>query len=300
MSTITSNNFTGEVPATFARLTTLKEVRISDLNGSDYFPFPPLNNLTNLEIFFILQLQYDSIFLECYHDAECSGYSSTGNFMDNDRAEYSIWLNQAMFSIADAELYMDARVSPISLTYYGFCLENGNYTVNLHFAEVIMFTDDQTYNSLGRRILDVYIQIYTLALLYLWDYKKDNMKKVVGYRAGTLSEFTRPRQLAIFVFVMQYTIFIQHHDVHMQHKLLYNHVFYNNQAAFLPPSKNGSMCAGSVVAIVAGVVVLLVVGIWYTLVERLSKRLRQKSSLAKVNYKALIGIMMRNFVLKLT
>ncbi|KAK2368168.1 putative leucine-rich repeat receptor serine/threonine-protein kinase [Trifolium repens] len=30
-------------------------------------------------------------------------------------------------------------------------------TVNLHFAE-IMFTDDQTYSSLGRRIFDIYIQ----------------------------------------------------------------------------------------------------------------------------------------------
>ncbi|RYR50523.1 hypothetical protein Ahy_A07g037153 isoform B [Arachis hypogaea] len=55
------------------------------------------------------------------------------------------------------ELYRDARVSPVSLTYYAFCLGNGNYTVNLHFAE-IMFTDDKTYSSLGRRVFDIYIQ----------------------------------------------------------------------------------------------------------------------------------------------
>ncbi|KAF3451337.1 hypothetical protein FNV43_RR07432 [Rhamnella rubrinervis] len=35
--------------------------------------------------------------------------------------------------------------------------ENGNYTVNLHFAE-IQFTNDQTYRSLGRRIFDIYVQ----------------------------------------------------------------------------------------------------------------------------------------------
>ncbi|KDP24894.1 hypothetical protein JCGZ_25156 [Jatropha curcas] len=52
---------------------------------------------------------------------------------------------------------MTARISPISLTYYGFCMGNGNYTVGLHFAE-IMFTNDNTYNSLGRRIFDIYIQ----------------------------------------------------------------------------------------------------------------------------------------------
>ncbi|KAL5716581.1 hypothetical protein ACHQM5_018251 [Ranunculus cassubicifolius] len=55
------------------------------------------------------------------------------------------------------ELYTTARLTPLSLTYYGFCLINGNYTVNLHFAE-IMFTNDNTYRSLGRRIFDVYIQ----------------------------------------------------------------------------------------------------------------------------------------------
>ncbi|KAI5411529.1 hypothetical protein KIW84_056557 [Lathyrus oleraceus] len=59
--------------------------------------------------------------------------------------------------MVDSELYMKARVSPISLTYYGFCLANGNYTVNLHFAE-IMFTDGQTYGSLGRRVFDIYLQ----------------------------------------------------------------------------------------------------------------------------------------------
>jgi len=52
------------------------------------------------------------------------------------------------------DLYVDARVSPNSLTYYEFCLGNGNYTVNLHFAE-IMFIDDQTFYSLGRRLFDI-------------------------------------------------------------------------------------------------------------------------------------------------
>ncbi|KAK0599605.1 hypothetical protein LWI29_006871 [Acer saccharum] len=57
----------------------------------------------------------------------------------------------------DSRLYTEARLSPISLTYYGFCMGNGKYSVNLHFAE-IMFTDDKTYNSSGRRIFDIYVQ----------------------------------------------------------------------------------------------------------------------------------------------
>ncbi|KAH7651410.1 Non-specific serine/threonine protein kinase protein [Dioscorea alata] len=60
-------------------------------------------------------------------------------------------------SNATNELYTSARLSPLSLTYYGLCLLNGNYTVNLHFAEII-FTDDQTYLAVGRRLFDVSIQ----------------------------------------------------------------------------------------------------------------------------------------------
>ncbi|KAF8409124.1 hypothetical protein HHK36_005197 [Tetracentron sinense] len=81
-------------------------------------------------------------------------FSSTGNFMDNDSGDkYISELNNTSIP----SLYTNARISPISLTYYGFCLKNGNYTVKLHFAE-IMFTGDKTYSSLGRRIFDIYIQ----------------------------------------------------------------------------------------------------------------------------------------------
>ncbi|XP_057724098.1 probable leucine-rich repeat receptor-like serine/threonine-protein kinase At3g14840 [Arachis stenosperma] len=86
--------------------------------------------------------------------------STTGDYMDVE-AEYSTAsLNDtSALSSNDAyhQLYKDARVSPISLTYYGFCLHNGNYKVKLHFAE-IMFTNDQTYKSLGRRLFHIYIQ----------------------------------------------------------------------------------------------------------------------------------------------
>ncbi|KAL2496530.1 putative leucine-rich repeat receptor-like serine/threonine-protein kinase [Forsythia ovata] len=85
-------------------------------------------------------------------------FSSTGNFLDDARTRDSyIWDNISSISGQNPQLYMNARLSPLSLTYYGFCLENGNYIVTLHFAE-IMFTDDRTYSSLGRRIFDVYVQ----------------------------------------------------------------------------------------------------------------------------------------------
>ncbi|PIA33873.1 hypothetical protein AQUCO_03900016v1 [Aquilegia coerulea] len=85
-------------------------------------------------------------------------YSSTGNFMDDDLDnDIYIAANTSRLTMNDSRLYMNARLSPQSLTYYGICLLNGNYTVNLHFAE-IMFTNDQNYSSLGRRVFDIYIQ----------------------------------------------------------------------------------------------------------------------------------------------
>ncbi|XP_045801004.1 probable leucine-rich repeat receptor-like serine/threonine-protein kinase At3g14840 isoform X2 [Trifolium pratense] len=85
-------------------------------------------------------------------------FSTTGIFIDGDQlGETYPPQNITTLTMADSELYTNARGSPISLTYYGFCLANGSYTVKLHFAE-IMFRDDQTYGSLGRRVFDIYIQ----------------------------------------------------------------------------------------------------------------------------------------------
>ncbi|KAL5804819.1 hypothetical protein ACOSQ3_031619 [Xanthoceras sorbifolium] len=85
-------------------------------------------------------------------------FSSTGDFLDDGSStDTYILTNSSRHLMNDTQLYMQARLSPISLTYYGFCMGNGNYTVNLQFAE-IMFTDDKTYSSFGRRIFDVYIQ----------------------------------------------------------------------------------------------------------------------------------------------
>uniref|UniRef100_A0A6N2KFE7 non-specific serine/threonine protein kinase n=1 Tax=Salix viminalis TaxID=40686 RepID=A0A6N2KFE7_SALVM len=90
------------------------------------------------------------------NDKSFWGFSSTGDFMDDydyQNTRYTVSLGSSTIP----ELYLTARIAPISLTYFHYCLENGNYTVNLHFAE-IQFTNDHTYNSLGRRIFDIYVQ----------------------------------------------------------------------------------------------------------------------------------------------
>ncbi|XP_035549624.1 probable leucine-rich repeat receptor-like serine/threonine-protein kinase At3g14840 isoform X3 [Juglans regia] len=87
-------------------------------------------------------------------------FSSTGRFMNDDRPIKAFILSNLSRLSTDTtnpKLYMTARFSPLSLTYYAFCLVSGKYRVRLHFAEIV-FTDDETYRSLGRRVFDVYIQ----------------------------------------------------------------------------------------------------------------------------------------------
>ncbi|KAF3773017.1 putative LRR receptor-like serine/threonine-protein kinase [Nymphaea thermarum] len=85
--------------------------------------------------------------------------SSTGVYLDNndDNDEYIEYSNSSLLSMPNSELYKSARIAATSLKYYGLCLYDGNYTVKLHFAE-IMITDERNFSSLGRRLFDVYIQ----------------------------------------------------------------------------------------------------------------------------------------------
>ncbi|KAK2638685.1 hypothetical protein Ddye_026480 [Dipteronia dyeriana] len=83
-------------------------------------------------------------------------YSSTGVYMGNENAN-SLATNEFDLNVTGADYYKTARLSPESLKYYGLCMRKGSYKVMLHFAE-IMFTNDQTFASHGRRIFDVSIQ----------------------------------------------------------------------------------------------------------------------------------------------
>ncbi|XP_072966545.1 probable LRR receptor-like serine/threonine-protein kinase At1g07650 [Typha angustifolia] len=85
-------------------------------------------------------------------------FSSTGNFLDNAiDADNYIATSTSKLPMTHPELYTGARLSPLSLTYYGLCMMNGNYTVELHFAEIV-FTNDNTFSSLGKRLFNVFIQ----------------------------------------------------------------------------------------------------------------------------------------------
>ncbi|XP_049371777.1 probable LRR receptor-like serine/threonine-protein kinase At1g07650 isoform X1 [Solanum verrucosum] len=89
---------------------------------------------------------------------ESWGSSNTGDFWDRPIAlnEYKA-TNVSSIKGHNSELYTTARLSALSLTYYGRCLANGNYTVTLHFAEIVI-RDNRSFQSLGKRMFDVYIQ----------------------------------------------------------------------------------------------------------------------------------------------
>ncbi|KAJ6801716.1 putative LRR receptor-like serine/threonine-protein kinase isoform X2 [Iris pallida] len=83
--------------------------------------------------------------------------SSTGSFVDYHNEANYIATNVSVLNTSNPELYTTARLTPVSLKYYGLCLQKGYYNVSLHFAE-IMFTGDDTFSSVGRRLFDVSIQ----------------------------------------------------------------------------------------------------------------------------------------------
>ena len=97
-----------------------------------------------------------------FSSSEKWAYSSTGVFMGNVVLPY---IRESSFNDT-SNIYNTARLSPQSLKYYGLCLRNGSYKVQLHFAQ-IMFSNDQTFESLGRRIFDILIQV-SKCKLTLW------------------------------------------------------------------------------------------------------------------------------------
>ncbi|KAL8162096.1 hypothetical protein V2J09_013585 [Rumex salicifolius] len=85
------------------------------------------------------------------------GVSNVGSFLFANNASYVASSLRQFSNTLDSELFQTARLSPGSLRYYGLGLENGNYTVTLQFAELVI-QNGKTWRSLGQRVFDVYIQ----------------------------------------------------------------------------------------------------------------------------------------------
>ncbi|KMZ73977.1 putative Kinase [Zostera marina] len=109
--------------------------------------------------------------------------SSTGYFVGDSNAQYIAEINESLLlNTINSQLYKSARLNPLSLRYYALCMQSGNYTVNLHFAE-IMFSEFG-FSSNGRRIFDVSIQGKKVLENF------DITKKAGGVRRGVVLSFT--------------------------------------------------------------------------------------------------------------
>ncbi|GKV44301.1 hypothetical protein SLEP1_g51493 [Rubroshorea leprosula] len=93
-----------------------------------------------------------------YVHTEKWAVSNVGLYDRNGQA-YKLNSLERVRNTNSMELYQTSRISTGSLRYYGLGLENGPYTVNLHFAETA-FNDpsSHTLGTLGRRVFDIYIQ----------------------------------------------------------------------------------------------------------------------------------------------
>ncbi|XVF87259.1 hypothetical protein PTKIN_Ptkin18bG0104600 [Pterospermum kingtungense] len=122
-----------------------------------------------------------------YRSTDNWGFSSTGDFRDdNDEINLQSRFIKTVQSSNLPELYTTARLSPLSLTYYHYCLENGNYTVTLHFAE-IQFSNNASYGSLGRRMFDIYIQ----------DKVMEKDFNIVAKAGGVLAPYTKSFNVSV-------------------------------------------------------------------------------------------------------
>ncbi|CAN6545913.1 unnamed protein product [Malus baccata var. baccata] len=84
--------------------------------------------------------------------------SNAGSFTD-DTPSLNKTHAQVTGTDVTPELFQTSRMSTGSLRYYGLGLNNGLYTVTLHFAETVYESrTSQTWQSLGRRVFDIYIQ----------------------------------------------------------------------------------------------------------------------------------------------
>ncbi|KAL1165698.1 hypothetical protein V6Z11_A06G146200 [Gossypium hirsutum] len=185
---LTGNNLTGNIPQSILKTGTTVDLSYNSFAWQSPQQ-PACQPLSNVNLFHsssskVFQCENDfkceeyshSLYVNCggddvgdrtfgsggaatlYRNGDNWGFSNTGDFRDDDdEVNSQLRFTKAVQSTNLSELYTTARLSPLSLTYYHYCLENGNYNVTLHFAE-IQFSNNETYASLGRRLFDIYIQ----------------------------------------------------------------------------------------------------------------------------------------------
>ncbi|KAL5771680.1 hypothetical protein ACOSP7_015834 [Xanthoceras sorbifolium] len=175
---LTENKLSGKIPSWINEV-----VKKGDLSYNDFkFPEPGKEHMT-----FLYQImdercrhkksKFHSFFINAggdetstetgHYDADTNtslfyvspnnwAYSCSGYFQSST-SDTSDYIKNMTCGAPSISLYEKARLCPQALTYYGFCLKNGEYIVRLHFAEIV-YAKDEDHSSLGKRVFDIYIQ----------------------------------------------------------------------------------------------------------------------------------------------
>ncbi|KAL2617979.1 hypothetical protein AAZV13_08G218300 [Glycine max] len=91
-------------------------------------------------------------------DANRWAISNVGLFTGSSNPVYKSFVSNQFTGTVNSELFQTARLSASSLRYYGLGLENGFYNITLQFAETAILDSTRSWESLGRRVFDIYIQ----------------------------------------------------------------------------------------------------------------------------------------------
>ncbi|KAH7557833.1 hypothetical protein JRO89_XS11G0226700 [Xanthoceras sorbifolium] len=154
------NNLGGDIPDSLFNLSSLTHLFLGDNKLNDYnFSIkcggPQITSSNGI----VYERDNAIVGPASYFVTDTSrwGVSNVGYFTGNNNPSYTSASSSQFTNTLDSKLFQTARVSASSLRYYGLGLENGNYTVTLHFAEMAIL-DTTSWQSVGRRIFDIYIQ----------------------------------------------------------------------------------------------------------------------------------------------
>ncbi|RVW73521.1 putative LRR receptor-like serine/threonine-protein kinase [Vitis vinifera] len=97
------------------------------------------------------------------------GFSSTGHFWDHNRTinDY-IAQNVSVLGMNHSGLYTKARLSPLSFTYYGRCLADGNYTGKLESEDFDIVPAAQGVEKVVVKEFKAVVKNKTLEVRFHW------------------------------------------------------------------------------------------------------------------------------------
>ncbi|XP_034698932.1 probable LRR receptor-like serine/threonine-protein kinase RFK1 [Vitis riparia] len=183
------------------------------------------------------------------------GFSSSGDFMDDNNELNKDYIITSKSQISET-LYNTARISPLSLTYFRYCLQNGSYSVRLHFAE-IEFTNDSTYGSLGKRMFDIYAQDELV--------KKDF--NIEDHAKGALKPYALPFNATVTNNVLEIRFyFAGRGTTRIPQRGVYGPLIsaISVDPNFTPPSEGGkTKTAPIIIGVVAACLICLALGIFW-------------------------------------